>query len=271
MKEQVYINGKKVSKDLPLRSIFYGEGVFETFRYKEKLPVLFEKHMSRMKKGASFLKIPYPIDEYILNLVEKAVDDSGIDDAYVKVCLLSSGDSLFYNNATSSQVLVIIRQYIKFDKSVKLTINSVRTVSNNPLRAIKSLNYLDNIIAKREAKGLGYDESLFLNEKGEVVECSVSNIFWYQDNNLYTPSEKCGCLPGTTQDFILELDMSSLGIDVKTGAFSLDDLLTAEFIFVTNSLVGCNPVFEIDGITFVSDHEKYNMIKSMLFEKLEWS
>ena len=271
MKEQVYIDGNKINDGLPLRSLFYGEGVFETFRYKQKLPVLFKEHLIRMKKGASLLKIPYPLDDYLLSLVRKAVDDSGIDDAYVKICLLSSGDTLFYGESVSSQVLVIIKQYSHSDKSLKLTVNPIRTIANNPLRAIKSMNYLDNIITKRNARESGYDESLYLNEKDLLVECSVSNIFWCREETLYTPSQECGCLPGTTRDLVIGSDMSSLGIDVKVGAFSLNELLASEFIFVTNSLVGCIPVTEIDGSTFISNHDKYKMIKSIIFEKLEWS
>lgn len=271
MIEHVYIDGGKVSNDLPLRSIFYGEGVFETFRYKNKLPVLFNEHMSRMKKGAGFLKIPFPSKDYMLNLVEKALDDSGIDDAYVKICLLSSGNSLFSSNATSSQVLVIIKQYAPSSSTLRLTINSVNTISNNPLRAIKSMNYLDNIIARREALDLGLDESLFINERGEVVECSVSNIFWYQNGTLYTPSEKCGCLPGTTRNFILSLNIANQDIEIISGEFSLDDLLASEFIFVTNSLMGLTPVVEIDGNAYGADHKVFYMIQNILNEKLGWS
>ena len=271
MREHIYIDGNKVINDLPLRSIFYGEGVFETFRYKNKPPVLFSDHLSRMEMGASFLKIPCPTDDYIHNLVEKAVNDSKIDDAYVKICLLSSGNSLFYSNATSSQVLVIIKEYAANTASLRLTVNSVRTISHNPLRAIKSLNYLDNIIARREAQDLGFDESLFLNERGEVVECSASNIFWYKNGTLYTPGEKCGCLPGTTRNFILSPIMANQGIEIIPGGFTLDDLLASEFIFVTNSLMGCAQIVEIDGTKFSVDHEIFEMMQNSLYEKLEWS
>ncbi len=154
---------------------------------------------------------------------------------------------------------------------MRLTVNSVRSISNNQLRSIKSMNYLNNILAKRAALDLGFDESLFLNEKGEVVECSVSNIFWYQDNVLYTPSEECGCLPGTTRDYILSANMMRQDIEIISGEFALDDLLASEFIFVTNSLMGCAPVVEIDGNAFSADHKIFTIIQNSLNQELGWS
>ena len=270
MKEHIYIDGDRVNSLLPLRSLFYGEGVFESFRYRGKMPLLIDEHFHRMKKGADLLKIPCPSDEYLFDLLNKVVLDSEIDDAYVKICLLAEGDSAFYRNADSSQVLVIIKEYVSAaGKSIKLTVNSFATQSGGPLKAIKSMNYLENVIARREALDLGFDEALFLNEREEIVECSASNIFWFKEGKFYTPKDECGCLPGTTRNLIVDL-IGRINMRIESGRYLLADLLDSEFAFVTNSLIGCIPVSEIDGSSFNINHDLLSMVDDVLFERLGW-
>ena len=120
MKEHIYIEGERINDSMPLRTLFYGEGVFESFRYRNKPPVLFDKHMNRMEKGAVLLKIPLSKKEYIKELVAKAILNSELGDAYVKICLLSSGKSAFYEAANSSQVLVIIKEYTPSNPFIRL-------------------------------------------------------------------------------------------------------------------------------------------------------
>lgn len=269
MKEHIFIDGERVNDTIPLRTIFYGEGVFETFRYRNSLPVLIDTHLSRMERGASLLQVPFPSKEYIAGLINEAVLESGLVDAYVKIGLLSNGKSTFYEAASSSQLLVVIKEYPPASPSVRLKLNSFKVISESPLRAVKSLNYLDNIVARREAQGLGFDEALFVNEKEEVVECSASNIFWFKENTLFTPSVDSGCLPGTTRDLILSL-VGALDIQIQEGGYVLKDFVAAEFVFITNSLIGCIPVSEVDGNLFNADHESFHMIKDVLLKGLKW-
>lgn len=269
MKDYIFIDGQRIIDTIPLRTLFYGEGVFETFRYRNSLPVLIDTHLSRMERGASLLQIPFPAREYIAGLVNKAVLESGLGDRCVKICLLSNGTSTFYETASSSQVLIIIKEYSLPSPSVRLKPNSFKIISESPLRAVKSMNYLGNVVARREALGLGFDEALFVNEKEEVVECSASNIFWFKDKTLFTPSVDSGCLPGATRDLILSL-VGSLDMQIKKGRYLLKDLVAAEFVFITNSLLGCVPVSEVDGSLFNADHESFHMIKDALLKELKW-
>ncbi len=270
MKKYVYLDGNKIDDSMPLRTLFYGEGVFETFRFKSGLPVLFDEHLSRMEVGAGVLQIPFPSKQYIKDLTDQALSESELHDAYVKICLVSNGSWAFYEAAESSQVLIIIKEYDSSDSPLRLNVNSFRIMSNSPLRAVKSMNYLENILARREAIDANLDEALFLNEKDEVVECSAGNIFWYKDNTLYTPSDECGCLPGTTRDLLLD-SARTFDLESESGKYYLDSLLGAEFIFITNSLSGCMPVTELQGTQFLADNDKFKMIKGLLFDKLEWT
>ena len=270
MKEYLFIDGIRVKNTLPLRSLFYGEGLFETFRYKERLPVLLEKHFDRMERGASLLKIPFPDREHIIELIRKAISESEISDAYIKICLLSQGQSSFYGTAKFSQLLVIVKEYVDSAGSLKLKVNSFRRISDSPLVKIKSTNYLEGVLARRAALASDFDEALFLNEKGEVAECSASNIFWFSEGALFAPSEDSGLLNGTTRALILGF-VSDYGISLKEGKFLLDDLISADFVFVTNSLIGCVPISAIEGHSFSVEHPLFLKIQNTLFEKFKWA
>jgi 4-amino-4-deoxychorismate lyase len=269
MTDYLFIDGSRVETSLPMRSLFYGEGLFETFRYKNRLPVLIDNHLERMEMGSKLLKVPFPEKEYIKDLVKKAVQESKFKDAYVKICLLSNGESLFYRTAKTSQLLVIVKKYVHPKQFVKIKVNSFKRISESPLFGVKSLNYLENILARREASLSGFDESLMLNERDEVTECSASNIFWFKDNTLFTPSGECGLLCGTTRDLILNF-MPEYGISTVECKFSLTDLKDAEFVFITNSLIGCAPVSEVEGYSFNAEHDLFTKIRNSLLQKLNW-
>ena len=269
MTDYIFIDGSRVKNSLSIRSLFYGEGLFETFRYKSMLPALIDKHLQRMDGGAKLLKVPFPEKEYIKELVEKAILESELKDAYVKICLLSDGESVFHKTAKTSQVLVIIREYEPPKQSVKIKVNSFKRISESPLLNVKSLSYLENIQARREASRSGFDESLFLNERDEAMECSTSNIFWFNRDTLFTPARECGLLSGTTRDLILSF-ITECGMSSVEGQFSLNDLIAADCVFITNSLIGCVPVTKVEGHSINPDNNLFNKIKSTLFQKLKW-
>jgi len=267
--EYIYINGSRTDNSLPMRSLFYGEGLFETFRHKNNLPILIDKHLERMEIGAKLFKVPFPKKEYIKELVEKAIFECELKDAYVKICLLSDGGSIFYETAKKSQVLVIVKEYVSPKQSARVKVNSFRRLSKSPLLNVKSLNYIENILARREASDSGFDESLFMNEQNEVAECSTSNIFWFKSNTLFTPSRECGLLSGTTRDLILNF-IPEYGINIAEDRFSLNNLIAAEFVFITNSLIGCVPVSEVEGNSINPENNSFSKIKNALLHKLNW-
>lgn len=269
MTDSIFIDGKRAQSVLSTRSLFYGEGIFETFRYKASLPVLLNRHLERMKEGADLLKIPFPGKECLIALLEKAILESEIRDAYVKVCLLSEGESAFYSVSKKSQVFVIIREYLKPSQSQELKVNSYRRISESPLVRIKSTNYLENMLARREALNFGFDEALFLNEEDQIAECAASNLFWFKGETLFTPSEACGLLVGTTRNLVLT-SMANSDIHISEGKFTLNDLIDADFVFTTNSLTGCVPVSKIEGDSFDTNNPLFLGIQSAVLTELKW-
>lgn len=269
MNEQIYVNGEVVSSDLPLRSLFYGEGVFETFRYKSKLPAYFHKHYSRMSQGATLIKIPIPDAVYVKELIDKASFNTDIEDAYVKVCLLSEGRSEFHKYSESSKALVIIREYKKPPDTVTVWVNSFNRNSSSPILRIKSLNYLENVLARRAAIDLGFDEALFLNDRQEITEGAASNIFWLKDEALFTPSPECGLLPGVTRSLLLDIS-AEIGLYVREGRYSLQDILGSECAFFTNSVIGAVRISKINESEMPIDNDAFTMLAVKLAQKLMW-
>ena len=263
------MDGERVRDMLPLRALFYGEGVFETFRFRSAMPEFFDKHIKRMKNGAELLGIPVPDGEHIANRVLSAISESGISDAYVKVCVLSEGSTVFYGHAEKANLLVIVRTYAVSRGPINTSICSFKRNSDSPLLRIKSLNYLENILARREAIPLGYDESLLLNEYDEIAEGSASNIFWVRDGVLFTPLLACGVLPGIIRGILIE-HASETGLDVQEGRYHIQDIMESEFAFFTNSLTGLLGIARINETPLSVDSTLRDTIKGILFNLLKW-
>ncbi|HML95569.1 MAG TPA: aminotransferase class IV [Thermodesulfobacteriota bacterium] len=269
MAEHIFIEDRPVNDAATVRTLFYGEGLFETFRYKSRMPALFESHYERMRNGAEYLGIPMYSISYIEGLIENAVAAAGIGDAYVKVCLLSDGSTLFYDLPSKSAVLTVVREYKPPSEPLALHVGSARRNSTSPLSHLKSLNYLENVLARREAVSAGFSECLFLSDKGHVAECSAANIYWIRGGILYTPSLECGALRGTTREALLQV-AGDAGLDVREGRYSPDDLYECELALATNALIGVMPVSVIGHISLDTDTVHLDSLRKVLFERLGW-
>jgi len=269
MKDLIFIDGHPLKEEFPLRSLFYGEGVFESFRWKMRPPVFWDKHVQRMKRGAELLGIPFPGVGDVEWVIERAMLDSQISDAYVKICLLSQGSSNFYETPTRHSLLGIVREFQAPKELITVCISSFSRNSASPVLRIKSLNYIENILARREAIGLGFDEAIFLNERGEITEGSASNTFWLREGVLFTPSLECGLLPGVIRDVVIEV-ACELGIQVIEGSFDPGVFLVSEGVFLTNSLMGIVSVSQVNEHKLPSDPQGVIVLKSAILEKLNW-
>ena len=269
MAEILFINGNRVEDVLPLRSLFFGEGVFETFRYKSRLPVHFDKHIRRLKEGTAVLNMEMPDEAYLISLIDQGVKEAALSDLYVKVCILSDGSNPFYENSQGSQVFILVKEYPTPKDSLKASICQFNKHSSSPILRIKTFNYLENIIARRDALAKGFEEVLFVNEKGHITEGSAGNIFCYKSGTLYTPSVDCGLLPGTTREILLDIK-EELGIEIEEGWYSLKEVISSEFAFFTNSLMGSVSISQIDNQMIPMNNPVYMMIQQELRAALGW-
>ncbi len=249
MAEIVMLNGKIFEERKILRSIMYGEGVFETFRYNGKLPKYIKDHYKRLVEGAKFFHIPVITEDDYLFYIQKAVSICEKKDLYIKTVLLSEGNIPFPVYPYKSNLLVIAKPFSgTMKKEITLTFSPFSVHSSDPTLRFKTTNFLRNIYAKRYAREKGFDDVVFTNEKGEITETSSANIFWVKGRYLFTPSLECGLLPGITRKAVIQ-HAKNVGFIVVEGRFKIKDLKNADYIFVTNALNGIIKVSKLDILT----------------------
>ncbi len=269
MEELFFLDGKRFEGVPALRALFYGEGVFESFRWKGSPPVFLSMHLERMRKGADFLGIPFPPESQIRLRIEDAAGASPGDDLHVKACLLAQGDTVYHSRPRASSLLVSVRPRVESPDSLSLWVCGERRPPQNSLFSHKTLNYLGNIVAKREAVERGFDEALLLDTDGGVAETSCHNVFWAKGKKLFTPSSECPVLPGVTREIVLRL-AERLGYEPVCGNFPLEELLSSDYAFLTNAGVGIVYVSGINGDVKPSVPRSYEVIRKSLLLELGW-
>ncbi|MFZ5353437.1 MAG: aminotransferase class IV [Bacillota bacterium] len=268
------IESQQFNIDADSPALAYGYGVFETIRVLDGRLLFWNEHIERLRASCVLLHMDYLLENsLLLENAYKLMKLNGIKNGSLRLDCLKESTNCAVTMKTRSKVY----PQVSYEKGFKLCLSDIRRNEYSPLSRVKSINYLDNILAKRTADEAGYDEALLLNSSGFVSEGSISNIFWLKGNNLYTPSVECGVLPGITRKQVLELS-SSLNICIDEGFYSPEKLFKADEVFITNSLMGIMPVKQIDGnvyelksdgITSMLDNEYRKMIESLVTSNWE--
>ena len=243
------------------RTLLYGEGLFETIRWLGENRKL-KLHYERLKNSAEALGFPYPSYREFLESITRAV--GGRRRLYVKYCLLLKGKDLFFEKPEGFEVKVIVKDLPKAPEGVSLCLSEKRRHSKNPLCYHKTMNYLFNILVKREAVAKGFYDGIVLNEKGLVTETSSSNLILLKGDKLFTPARDSGLLWGTTLQAISER------VEIKEEYIKPEDLTEADSLFVVNSLLGAVPVRNLEGKKLPCDYDVLKTLKDALnfFEEL---
>ena len=255
----VYIDGEYLPKEEAKISVFdhgllYGDGVFEGIRsYKGRVFKL-DEHLQRLYDSAKaiMLEIPISIEEMEEALLE-TLRRNQLHDAYIRLVVTRGvGDLGLDPDKCPVPTIVIIADKIAlypphlYDDGLEIITVSVRRNYAEAISPrIKSLNYLNNILAKIEGKQAGVEEVLMLNAEGYVVECSGDNIFFVKENIIVTPPTHLGILEGVTRNAVIDL-ARELGITVEEKVFTRHDLYTAEECFLTGTAAEVIPVVKID-------------------------
>lgn len=229
----------------------YGIGLFETFRTYGGKPFLLQQHLRRMQQGCEMLQIRFVPDELRLeSAISQLLEANGLTDGYIRYTVSAGTDVLGLPDRTYADPteIIYIKQLPSNEQPVQRgkPLQLLRTLRNTPETQVrlKSLHYMNNIVAKRElaqyswAKGA---EGLFLNADGNLAEGIVSNLFFVRSGVCLTPSLDAGILPGITREFVLNLAKMS-GVRVEEGLYEWHDLLQADEIFLTNSIQEIVPV-----------------------------
>jgi branched-chain amino acid aminotransferase len=261
VKMKVYINGKFYDKEEAKVSVFdhgllYGDGVFEGIRAYSRLVFKLKEHIDRLYESAQSIMLNVPLSkEELISAVVSTLKANNLSDAYIRLVVTrGEGDlGLDPRKCQGNATVIIITDKITLypDKFYQqgLSIITVPTVRNLPEALnpqIKSLNYLNNILAKIEALNCGYDEAIMLDSLGYVAECTGDNIFIVKDKCLYTPPQCMGTLRGITRDAVIEIARQE-NIRVHEHVITRHEVFIADECFLTGTAAEIIPVVKVDG------------------------
>lgn len=265
----VYVNGRITPEDQAVVPVFdhgflYGEGVYEVCRSYHGRPFLLDRHLARLRKSASFIGLPVPFgDDGFGARIEDTMKAAGLSpwtsaapDAYIRLLLTRGVGEITYDPAaTPVPTLVIIARPHKapapaiYEQGVALAIVAIQRnapAALNPL--IKSNNLLNNALAMQRAIGAGGFEAVMRNHRGELAECSQSNLFVVANGRVKTPPLEAGLLAGITRQLVLELCRDE-HVPAEETALHDGDLLEADEVFITSSTREIVPVVKVDHTT----------------------
>jgi branched-chain amino acid aminotransferase len=260
MSLKVYIGGKYFDKADAKISVYdhgllYGDGVFEGIRSYSGRVFRLTKHVERLYDSARSIHLQIPISrgEMSRAIIETLALNKLVD-AYIRVIVTRGSGSLGLDprKTTDPQVIIITDAISLYPPELYehgLKIVTAGTLRNHPSALnprIKSLNYLNNILAKIEGTNAGCLEALMLNHKGEVAECTGDNIFVVRRGELHTPPVDAGILEGITRDAVIELARAA-AYPVFERSMDRHDIYTADECFLTGTAAEVIPVVECDG------------------------
>ncbi|MFX3625264.1 MAG: branched-chain-amino-acid transaminase [Ectobacillus sp.] len=263
MSEQwIFLNGEFVPKDEAKVSVYdhgylYGDGVFEGIRIYSGNVFRLKEHLVRLYESAKsiLLEIPYTLEE-MTEAVAETIRRNKLSNGYIRLVVSRGVGNLGLDptSCPTPNVVIIAEQLALFPAQLYETgipIITVATRRNRPdvlSPQIKSLNYLNNILVKLEAKLAGVQEALMLNEQGYVAEGSGDNVFIVKGNKLITPPSSAGALEGITRNAIIEIG-TKLGYDVREELFTRHDVYVADEVFLTGTAAEVIAVTKVDGRT----------------------
>ncbi len=251
------------------RGLLLGDGLYETLRIYRGQAVLFDLHWQRLYNSAAFLEIELPVtkDELARSLRELIIKNNIInDEAGVRITLTRGANERGLWPIENQNPTLLIHTFNLApspDEGLKVIISDIKKNHLSPLAQIKSLNYLENILVRREAYNKNADEAILLNVHESLAEASTANIFIVKDNHVLTPKISDGALPGITRAICLHL-CKQIAIKIEETTLILDDLKQADEMFLTNALIQVQPIISIDGKHF--DSLKENSVT----QQLQW-
>jgi branched-chain amino acid aminotransferase len=264
MAATVNVNGRVSDQEHAAISVFdhgflYGEGVYETLRTYNGQPFLFDRHMQRLRKSAGMIALPVPLTDAELDArFRETMRAAGLGDApereaYIRLLVTRGIGELTYDLAATPtpSIVVIVKPNAHparevFERGVRVSL--VGVVRNHPSTVnplIKSNSLLNNALGMQEALRRGGFEGVMRNYKGELAECTQSNLFVVKGGAALTPPLDAGLLPGITRGFLFEVG-AELGIPVREAVLRDEDLLGADEAFLTSTTREVVPIVQVD-------------------------
>ena len=274
----LYLNGSWLSRETAKISAFdqgflYGDGVYEVIRVYRGKPFYLAEHLERLWASAEAIGICREnVNADLPSLCAEALQRNRLSDALLRIILTRGpGDETVYSGSGESPTLLVIPREFhdlpeeKYRKGIRAVVVSVRRNSALALPPrIKSINLLNNILAKREALERGADEPILLSPEGQLSESCSANVFFVTPGRLKTPDVSVGLLWGITRRVVIDL-VKKLGLPLEEGFYAAEELLSAEEVFLTSTTREIMPVTVLDGKP-VGDGKPGPVSKSLLVE-----
>lgn len=247
------IQAGKARIDAVSAATLYGRGVFTTLGVYGGQAFLWPEHWDRLIAQANRLKVDCASfdGETVHASLQRLIEANEVQNGRARITLLSntsSGTWMLTDEAEQKTNLLIMTgetHVAAFEEGLSLTLSPHRVNTHSPLTGIKSVNYLEQILSREEAKARDFDEAVRLNERGEVVSATMANIFWVTQGTLHTPTLSSGALEGTTRARIIAL-AEELSIPLVEGVYEMAQLSDADEIFLTSAGLGVGLVTSFD-------------------------
>jgi branched-chain amino acid aminotransferase len=259
----VNVNGQLFDQEHAVISVFdhgflYGEGVYETLRTYGGQPFLFDRHMRRLRASAGMINLEVPLsNEAIAARFADTMRAAGLTaagvESYLRLLVTRGIGELSYDPAgcPTPSVIVIAKPHVDLADSIYqqgVTVSLVSIVRNHPDTVnprVKSNNLLNNSLAMQEAIRRGAFEGVMRNHRGELAECTTSNLFIVRDGAALTPPLDAGLLAGITREYLFEIG-AAIGVPVREAMLHDSDLMAADEAFLTSSTREVVPIVRVD-------------------------
>ncbi|CAN7517105.1 aminotransferase class IV [Phenylobacterium sp. LjRoot225] len=232
------------------RGFTLGDGLFETVLAQDGALVRLEAHLDRLASGCATLGLPAPDPAEARRRMRQALAEAKLQGARAAVRLTltagSGGRGLDRPDGLRPRMIATAAAAPVAATPARLITAEVRRNDQSPATRLKTLSYLDNVLARAEARRSGADEAVMVNTRGELACAAAANLFWISEGRLFTPALECGALAGVTRARVLAC-AGELGVAVGETRAGPQALATAEAVFLTNALIGLRPVAALDG------------------------
>lgn len=250
MKINCSINGQSIPKKRARisifdNSLFYADGLFETFAAIGDNVIFIEDHLDRLERGARLIRLALPCSrDRIRRWIMAANKKNTAPIKKIRVTL-TAGDSAFWAGKKSKpRILIIVTEYSFPIQPFRLTVSPYQVDQDSPFRNVKTLSFIIEMTSRKKAYSSRFDDGILLNRSGNVAETTSANIFWVKNGILFTTPLEAGCLDGMTRKHIIEM-AEHRNIPCRIRNIKLNDLLKADEVFVTSSLKLIIPVISI--------------------------
>ena len=256
------------------RGFTLGDGLFETIRVRQGVILRLPRHLARLRNGANVLALALQwTDAEIENAILQTIEANRLKDAVVRLTVsrgVPSIRGLLPDSKVENTTMVIQAESFTgypseiYRRGIHAVISTIRRNEFSPLANVKSLNYLDNILARQEAAKKGADDALMLNTAGNIACASAANIFFVKGDTLITPPLNDGALPGTMRAYVMNELMPKYGLAAVERSVFPAEIYEMDEAFLTNALMGVMPLVSVDGRILGSG--KIGSVTSMLNE-----